>query len=117
MITAVAVVDSSSCLIRLDVTGHADFSKTGEDIVCSAVSILIRTAGRVLLSRFGKQCCVALDEKGSFKLEVLKISDGRREWMKGITEFLLNGLSDLEKDYSAFVNLEITNNEEINHGS
>jgi uncharacterized protein len=117
MITAVAVVDYSSCLVELDVSGHADFSKPGEDIVCSAVSVLTRTAGRILLSRIGECCHTASDEKGSFKLIVSKIPDGRREWMKGITEFLLNGLSDLEKDYSAFVNLEITINEEINHGS
>lgn len=117
MITAKAVIDNRSCLVELDVSGHAEFSKAGEDIVCSAVSVLTRTAGRILFSRLGESCSAVSNEKGSFKLKVFKIPDGRREWMKGITEFLLNGLSDLEKDYSAFVKFEITNNEEINHGS
>jgi len=112
MITAVAVVDASSCLIDLDVNGHAEFSHSGEDLVCSAVTVLVRTAGRVILSRFGENCAYASDGKGSFRLKVSKIPDGRREWMIGITEYLLNGLSDLEKDYPAFVKLEITINEE-----
>ena len=107
MITAVAVVDARLCLVDLDVNGHADFADSGRDIVCSAVSVLIRTAGRILLSQLGNDCEVKSDEKGSFKLIVLKIPDGKQDWMIGITEFLLNGLSDLKKDYPAFVKLEI----------
>ena len=112
MITANAVVDSRLCLVDLDVNGHADFADSGKDIICSAVSVLIRTAGRIVLSQFIKDCEYLSDEKGSFRLHVSKIPDGKQDWMKGITEFLLNGLSDLEKDYPAFVKLEITINEE-----
>jgi uncharacterized protein YsxB (DUF464 family) len=75
MITATAVVDTDLCLVQLDVNGHAEYSKTGTDIV-------------------------------------LEVPYGRREWMMGITEYLLNGLSDLEKEFPAQVKLEITNNEE-----
>ena len=117
MITAVAVVDARLCLVELDVNGHADFADSGRDIVCSAVSILIRTASRILLSQLGKDCEYKSDGKGSFKLIVSKIPDGKQDWMIGLTEFLLNGLSDLEKDYPAFVKFDITINEEINHGS
>ena len=112
MITAAAVVDDRLCLVRLDIDGHAGFADSGSDIVCSAVSVLVRTAGRLLLSQLNNDCDFDSDGKGSFKLMVLKISDGKRDWMSGITEFLLNGLSDLEKDYPAFVKLEITMDEE-----
>lgn len=112
MITAVAVVDARMCLVKLDVNGHAGFADSDSDIVCSAVSVLVRTASRIILSQL-KDCCeFESDGKGSFKLLVLKISDGKWRWMSGITEFLLNGLSDLEKDYPAFVKLEITMDEE-----
>ena len=112
MITATAVVDTDLCLVELGVNGHAEYSKSGTDIVCSAVSVLTRTAGRTLLSRLKEKCDFVSNGKGSFELKVLEIPNGRREWMKGITEYLLNGLSDLEKDYPALVKLEITNNEE-----
>ncbi len=117
MITAKAVVDAGICLKRLDIDGHSEYAEAGEDIICSAVSILTRTAGRILLSHLKNNCESVSGERGSFKLTVSKIPEGKREWMKGITEFLLNGLSDLERDYSAFIKLEITINEEINHES
>ncbi|MBI9098177.1 MAG: ribosomal-processing cysteine protease Prp [Spirochaetaceae bacterium] len=112
MISAAAVIDDSLCLVELDVNGHADFAERGSDIVCSAVSVLVRTAGRIVLSQLLNGCEYESDGKGSFQLKLVKIPDGKQEWMRGITEFLLNGLSDLEKDYPAFVKLEITINEE-----
>ncbi len=117
MITANAVVDAERCLVLLDINGHAEFDKSGEDILCSAVSILTRTAGRMLLSELDVNCDTVSEKKGSFKLVVSLVPDGKREWMRGVTEFLLHGLSDLEKDYSAFIKLEITYNEVIIHES
>jgi uncharacterized protein len=112
MITAAAVVDARLCLVKLDVDGHAGFAESGSDIVCSAVSVLVRTAGRILLSQLQEHCEYEFDGEGSFRLIVLKTTEGKRDWMRGITEFLLNGLSDLEKDYPAFVKLEIIIDEE-----
>ena len=112
MITAAAVVDDRLCLVLLDVNGHADFAESGRDIVCSAVSVLVRTAGRILLSQLNNNCEYESDGKGSFRLKVLKATEGKRDWIRGITDFLLNGLSDLEKDFPAFVKLEITMDEE-----
>jgi len=117
MITAKAVVDDRSCLVFLDVNGHAGYGKRGYDIVCSAVTVLSRTAGRILISRLKDNCTFESGEKGSFKLEVLKVDEGKREWMEGITEFLLNGLSDLVREYPACIKLEIISNEEMIHGS
>jgi len=117
MITASAVIDNCSCLIDLDVSGHAGHGEKGYDIVCSAVTVLSRTAGRILISRFGENCMFESGERGSFKLKVLKIDEGKREWTEGITEFLLNGLSDLEREYPACIKLEIISNEEMIHGS
>ena len=112
MITANAVVDAGRCLVELDVNGHAEFNKTGEDIICSAVSILTRTTGRMVLSQLHEYCESSSDEKGTFRVKIRKIPDGKRDWMKGVTEFLLNGLSDLNEDYPAYIKLEITINEE-----
>ena len=117
MITANAVVDAGICLVNLDVNGHAGYREAGVDIVCSAVSILARTIGRILLFELKNNCESTSGERGSLKLKVYKIPDGKREWMKGVTEFLLKGLSDLEKDYPAFIKFEITINEEISHES
>lgn len=112
MISADAVVDADLCLVRLVIEGHAEFADRGRDIVCSAVSVLVRTAGRILISQLNNDCEYESDSKGFFRLNVLEIAEGKREWMKGITEFLLNGLSDLEREFSAFVKLEITIDEE-----
>lgn len=117
MITAAAVVDKSSCLVKLDVDGHAGYDKKGYDIVCSAVTVLVRTAGRILLSQPERFCDFESGQRGSFRLKVYGAGEGKREWMKGITDFLLNGLSDLEREYPACIKLEITNDEEMIHGS
>ncbi len=117
MITADAVVDAGKCLAVLNVSGHSGSADLGRDIICSAVSVLTRTAGRMLLAELQNNCAATAGKRGSFRLNIYQIPDGRREWMRGITEFLLNGLSDLEKEYPAFVKLEITINEEINHES
>ncbi len=117
MITACAVIDSHMCLIKLHVNGHAGFNEAGEDIVCSAVSILTRTAGRILCSELKNDSKIVLGKRGLFILDVYRVPDEKREWMKGVTMFVLHGLSDLEKDYPASVKLEITNNEEIKHES
>lgn len=112
MITARAVVDSRSCLVDLDVNGHAGYGQKGYDIVCSAVTVLSRTAGRILISRFRESCTFESGERGSFRLRVLEIDEGKRDWTRGITEFLLNGLSDLEREYPACIRFEIISNEE-----
>jgi uncharacterized protein YsxB (DUF464 family) len=117
MITARAAIDRHSCLVDLDVNGHAGYGEKGYDIVCSAVTVLSRTAGRILISQFNKNCTFESAERGSFKLKLGKIDEGKREWTEGVTEFLLNGLSDLEKEYPACIKLEIISNEEMIHGS
>lgn len=117
MITAAAVVDSSSRLVKLDVDGHAGYGAEGYDIVCSAVTVLVRTAGRILLSQPERICDFESAERGSFKLYVYGTDEGKRDWMRGITDFLLNGLSDLEREYPACIKIEITIDEEMIHGS
>ena len=117
MVTARAVIDDRLCLVELDVEGHAGFSGAGEDLVCSSVSVLTRTAGRVILSQLKEYCGIRTGGKGSLDLKIFEIPEEKRGWMKGVTEFLLKGLSDLETDYPAFVKLEITINEEMIHGS
>ena len=108
MIAVKAVLDRGECLSELDVRGHAEFNEAGRDILCSAVTILTRTAGRLFLSHLHENCDVSSVGRGSFSLKIWQISDERRDWAKGITEFLLSGLSDIERDYPAYIELEIT---------
>lgn len=91
-----------------EITGHAGFAEEGEDIVCSAVTVLvINTINAIESFTDCHIICEADVEKGGFvNLELPEIKAGEESHDATL---LLNtmymGLTDIKKDYSKYITI------------
>lgn len=94
-----------------DAAGHAGFDKAGQDIVCAAVTVLLRTAMQVLSAANGvsltadKECgrgelhfSVGRDEDGADRAAV-------NARLVCVADFLESGIGALEREYPLNVKL------------
>lgn len=107
MITLTLQLHPDGCLAAVRATGHAGWGKRGEDIVCAAAAALVRTAGRLLEAEPGLQAAGEAPFPGRVSLSLEKPPEERRERVRGITDFLVRGLLDLESEYPDNIAVEI----------
>lgn len=118
MIRVSATVDANGFLRKLEATGHAGWSVGSGDPVCAAVSILLRTCGRLAESWTGLETDSRGLAPGDFFLSVDAGDDGAAHRWQGVGAMVLKGLSDLSRDYPENVEFELTvSGMEVNHGS
>jgi uncharacterized protein YsxB (DUF464 family) len=106
MIDIGVILDQEKLLISCEVSGHAKAGPPGFDVVCSAVSILARTAFRVLSEREGIILRGGAPEHGNFRMET-GYSDGGKDFLAAVSAFLLDGFESIFKMYPEFVKLSI----------
>ena len=90
------------------ISGHAGAGPKGGDIVCAAVSVLARTAFKVLSERKGITVQGGNPERGEFWMEIIALGIENREFLNGVGTYLEEGLLSVSKEYPSFcfVNLE-----------
>jgi len=93
-----AVLDKDGVLKSCKACGHAKAGKTGTDIVCAAVSVLLRTAFSVLSNRKGIQVQGGAPEKGQLWLEAEYSAEGK-DFLFACGEFLIDGLRSVAHEY------------------
>ena len=107
MIKAEVVLEGGlfkSCII----SGHAGAGPVGSDIVCAAVSVLSRTAFKVLSEREGLVVRGEAPERGEFRLELSDYPDEEnREFVSGIGAFLIEGLLFVSEKFPEFCKVSI----------
>jgi uncharacterized protein YsxB (DUF464 family) len=101
-----AVLDESWTLRACSASGHAKAGKHGADIVCAAVSVLMRTAVRALSNRKGITVRWEAPEPGLLSLEADYVAEGR-EFLFAIGVFLVEGLASVAEEYSKHCKLTI----------
>jgi uncharacterized protein len=106
MIRVSVALSKEGGIENLRVEGHAGFALKGTDIVCSAVTILIRTFARSVEASSGATWAVIEDSPGRFQLVMSSISPDMAEQYRGWCEFLLRGLEDLAGDEPRRVQVE-----------
>ncbi len=84
---------ADGCLESFRAEGH------GGDIVCASATILLRTAGRLLEADAALRAEGEAPRPGSMRLELPEPPAGRRERVRAISEFLVQGLRDLAEEY------------------
>ncbi len=89
----------------------------GADPVCAAVSILLRTLGRLAELEKGLDINSRAERPGDFFLDITRISSEVQERWKGVGSMALKGLSDLSRDYPEIIKLVITEHLEDSHGT
>lgn len=90
-------------LVGVDVSGHAGWERAGQDIVCAAVSALVRSTARALARRGGTMVRFEAPEPGAVRLETGPNQDA---WADGAWAVLDVGLKDLAHEYPQSVMVE-----------
>jgi uncharacterized protein YsxB (DUF464 family) len=88
--------------------GHAGTAARGANVTCAGVTALLRTAGRVCAAK-GILAAGAAGEPGVMSLSVDRTADG--EWLRGVTDFLLQGVRDLQREFPGDIALRVETTE------
>jgi uncharacterized protein YsxB (DUF464 family) len=101
-----AVMEDGGMLRACKALGHAGAGKSGNDIVCAAVSVLMRTAFGTLSGREGILVRYGAPEPGNFWLEVDYNADGK-EFLFAAGAFLIEGLRSVAQEFPGNCRLNI----------
>ena len=99
-------MDQDGLIRACTVSGHAGAGKAGIDIVCAAVSVLMRTAVRTLSGREGVSIRGGAPEQGLLWLEAGYTAEGK-DFLSAAGEFLLEGLRSVAEEFPGFCRLTI----------
>jgi len=102
------ILDNNGVLRSCKACGHAGAGKAGTDIVCAAVSVLLRTALSTLSGREGVIIQGGAPQKGQLWLEAEYKANGK-DFLFAIGEYLVNGLSSVAKEFPDNCKLTIKN--------
>lgn len=86
--------------------GHALFDKKGQDIVCAAATVLLRTAAQVLENRSGISFKGEEPVKGRLAFEAKAGEGSAGTELKFAADFLQKGFEGLAKEFPQNVQLE-----------
>jgi len=100
-------LDNSGCLSVVDSSGHSGFAAKGHDIVCSAVSVLLRTVSRTLELEAAIEVTGKIEKEGKLHLKVSLMDVSKRAWLQGVSAFTVTGLKDLASEYPSFCRIHL----------
>ena len=106
MIEIRIALDQGGNLKSLKAEGHSMSAPKGSNIVCAAVSAQLRSAVRVLAGAPGCSTAVSAERDGFLELSV-KAGNGENRWLTGVTDVLLAGLMETEREYPGECRLEL----------
>ena len=98
MIEIEAVLDGDGVLRSCRAGGHAGAGPTGTDIVCAAVSVLMRAAVSSLLEREGITLRYDEPKKGFLNLEADYTAEGK-DFLFAVGVFLVEGIASVAEEY------------------
>jgi uncharacterized protein YsxB (DUF464 family) len=101
-----AVLDESGTLRACKASGHAGAGPKGGDIVCAAVSVLLRTAVRALSGRKGISIRYEAPEPGLLFLEADYTAEGK-DFLFAAGVFLTEGLASVVEEYPHYCSFTI----------
>jgi uncharacterized protein YsxB (DUF464 family) len=101
-----AVLDEGGILRSCKALGHAGAGRTGEDIVCAAVSVLMRTAVRALSNREGISIRCDAPEPGFLSMEADYTAEGK-DFLFAAGVFLSEGLASVAEEYPQYCKLTV----------
>ena len=110
MIRVMLFCSASGEFRHCEASGHAGFAKRGKDIVCSAVTIILKTA-LLLLSDISSDSISLITETASrgnlnFSIEVKnKLPDEVSIRLMCIADFIRSGIASVSREYPDCVQL------------
>lgn len=107
MINVTLWLDTSGSLSGIDASGHTGSAAKGKDIICSAASVLLRTVSRTLEIEPSVELVGSVEEQGELHLRLKLLEESKREWLGGISSFIILGLKDLEAEYPSSCRIKL----------
>ncbi|MCI6799323.1 MAG: ribosomal-processing cysteine protease Prp [Spirochaetia bacterium] len=103
------VIEKNGRYLKCRASGHAGFAEYGKDIVCSAVTILMRTAIQVFSETSGIEFETDTSLRGflSFSAGVKKSDSVLQEKIFTIGNFLQKGFDSLSEEFPENVTFEL----------
>jgi uncharacterized protein YsxB (DUF464 family) len=85
---------ADGCLAELIMEGHVSAAggTHGANIVCAAVTGLIRSCADAIVAAGGIEAAGTAESEGAFRLAIRSASTERREWLRGVTDVLIAGV-------------------------
>ena len=80
-----------------EAAGHAGDAPAGSNVACAAATSLLRTAGKLCADR-GLVSAGRAEAPGVMQMNLTGEPRGG-DWLRGVTDFLLRGLSDLAREF------------------
>lgn len=114
MVEIVVALDDAGLLRGIHLDGHAGDAPAGANPACAAVTLVARTVARMLAARTGWTVDGDAPEPGNLSLDVIRRPGDTDEWLRGVTDTLLQALADIDTEYPEAVSVSL---EENKHGS
>ena len=117
MLKILISLDIQNVLREIRASGHAGDAAKGCNTVCAAATSLIRSACRTVNNDSEIESVFSATEPGQLDFSIFKYNLLKSEWLKGITDYLLTGLTDLDNEYPEYFDINITTIEGDINGS
>ncbi len=107
--TDITFFKSGDRILRMICEGHTGYGKSGEDIVCSALSSVVQTGALGMLMVACADVGIVRDDRLAY-LEIVvprNLSAEKSHDVQVIFATMLCGVSDLYSEYSDYINLEV----------
>ncbi len=103
--TVITVFKRNGKLLGFRAKGHSGYARSGEDIVCAAVSALTQTTAMGVIEIV--RCPVSFDMNDGELNLMLKddISDDQQHEVELLLGTMLLGLSSIKKEYNGYLKL------------
>ena len=80
-------------------TGHSFAFAAGENIVCAAATVLLRTAARLLDAEADIEVTGGTGSRGTLEFTVNVLDSAKNEFTRAIGDFLKRGIADLQREF------------------
>lgn len=107
MITA-KFLSKEGKLIGFKVSGHADFSDFGNDIVCASVSSAVQLVCNTITEYFKSNAKVFVDENQGISLKLIDYSNSNGVFSIALIESFKLHLENLLEDFPKNIKIKIT---------
>jgi uncharacterized protein YsxB (DUF464 family) len=94
----VRVTLDDGCLSSLVVTGHASTGTSGVSAECAAVTGIVRAVADAIVRSGSVHASGGADAPGEMRVEVDAANGVDRDWLRGVTDVLVRGISRIADD-------------------
>ena len=93
-------------LVRCDAEGHAGAAARGSDIVCAAVSVLMRSMARAVAGHAGINSRFSAPNRGKFSFSA-EYAPAAKDYLCAAGTFLIEGIKSIIEEYPQHCSLHI----------